>query len=99
MDEADVTLSTTDLSPQIGLRLDLGELSRKEIKQLKRGKGSLVRYVQSAVEGSLAQLGLGPTVEVIPVALLYKCSRSETMKSCCATHSRTAEREGPCSQT
>jgi hypothetical protein len=60
-----------------GLLLDLGELGRKEVRRLKRGKGLLARQIQAAVEEQFQRLGMEPTIEIVPVVLLYECATGD----------------------
>ena len=59
--------------PNIGLLVDFGEQGRKKIKRLKRGRGTLSRQIQAAVEEARRDLGIEADKEIVPVVLLYRC--------------------------
>jgi hypothetical protein len=75
MDNSDAPPPSLPADPRaqfVGLLVDLGSQRRKQIKRLKRGDGRLTRQLQAVVEQSRAELGIDPTVEIVPVVLLYR---------------------------
>ena len=58
--------------------LDLGKVSRKKAKRLKRGEGSLLAEVQDAVAETVGQLGDAASgKEILPVVILYRKKRKK----------------------
>ena len=55
------------------LILDLGRTRRKEVQDLKRGRGKLLREVQDAIDEVTASLGdQAEGKQLIPVVLVYR---------------------------
>jgi len=61
--------------PDVGLLIDVGRQSHDQIRRLKRGNGQLAQQLQMAVLQSRKQLGLGSAAEIVPVVVLYRCSK------------------------
>jgi hypothetical protein len=58
--------------PNIGLLVELGRQSRKEIGHLKQGDGTLTWQIEAAVTSCREKLGIDTDVEIVPVVLLYR---------------------------
>jgi hypothetical protein len=53
--------------------IDLGKVSRKKARRLKRGEGSLLAEVQAAVAETVGQLGPAAAgKEILPVVIVYR---------------------------
>jgi len=53
--------------------IDLGKVSRKQAKQLKKGKGLYLTEVQPAIAEATAKLGdRAAGKEIVPVVVLYR---------------------------
>jgi hypothetical protein len=64
-------------SADIGLLMDLGRQERSDIRRLKKSDGPLAQQIQAAVEERRDQLGIGSTVEVVPVVFLYRAREGD----------------------
>lgn len=69
MTESSAQGNTQTATPII---IDLGKVNRKKAKQLKKGKGPLVRQVTLAIQQVEEQLGEKTDHGVLPVVVLFE---------------------------
>ena len=73
-DHAELAVATPTPLPNVGLILDAGRQRRKQIKQLRQGRGQIAAQVAAALAQARQELGVGPETEIVPVVLLYRYS-------------------------
>jgi hypothetical protein len=83
---ATVSASKTESTSSDGISertvvINLGQASKKQIKKLKRGEGSLIDEVRRAVELAAANMGDAATGKVlVPTVLVYREKPAEKVR-------------------